>query len=154
MRIQVENVLMKHPGMLSVAVVGIPDERLTEMVVAFVRLRDKWIWEDKYQGKLSVTGASNQIQLEDYRGNRVVSQIELRIHCQQLGLSRYKVPRLILVNKEPFPTTSTGKIKKNLVRRMALERLAKNRSRMEAGDIKSWTGAEPLEQSPSTRSRL
>ncbi|XP_024386673.1 2-succinylbenzoate--CoA ligase, chloroplastic/peroxisomal isoform X3 [Physcomitrium patens] len=151
---EVENVLMKHPGMLSVAVVGIPDERLTEMVVAFVRLRDKWIWEDKYQGKLSVTGASNQIQLEDYRGNRVVSQIELRIHCQQLGLSRYKVPRLILVNKEPFPTTSTGKIKKNLVRRMALERLAKNRSRMEAGDIKSWTGAEPLEQSPSTRSRL
>lgn len=72
----------------------------------------------------------------------------------EFPLCRYKVPRLILVNKEPFPTTSTGKIKKNLVRRMALERLAKNRSRMEAGDIKSWTGAEPLEQSPSTRSRL
>jgi acyl-coenzyme A synthetase/AMP-(fatty) acid ligase len=85
---QVENVLLKHPGISSVAVVGIPDERLTEMVVAFVRLRDKWVWEEQYQGKLSVTGASNQIQVEDYRGNRVVSQIELRIHCQQLGLSR------------------------------------------------------------------
>ena len=85
---QVENVLLKHPGISSVAVVGIPDERLGEMVVAFVRLRDKWVWEEQYQGKLSVTGASNQIQVEDYRGNRVVSQIELRIHCQQLGLSR------------------------------------------------------------------
>lgn len=96
---------MKHPGMLSVAVVGIPDERLTEMVVAFVRLRDKWIWEDKYQGKLSVTGASNQIQLEDYRGNRVVSQIELRIHCQQLGLSRSRIGSL-----PPLTTCVVGRI--------------------------------------------
>ena len=87
---QVENALLKHPGILSVAVVGIPHESLIEMVVALVRLRDKWIWEEYYEGKLSVTGASNQIQVEDYRGNRVVSQIELRIHCQQLGLSRFR----------------------------------------------------------------
>ncbi len=85
---QVENALMKHPGISSVAVVGIPHERLTETVVAFVRLRDKWVWENKYEGTLSVTGASNQIQMEDYRVKRVVSPVELRIHCQQLGLSR------------------------------------------------------------------
>lgn len=85
---QVETALMKHPGISAVAVVGIPDERLSESVVAFVRLRDKWVWEDKYEGTLSVTGASNEIQMEDYRINRVVSPVELRIHCQQLGLSR------------------------------------------------------------------
>lgn len=109
---QVESALMKHPGLLSVAVVGIPDERLTEMVVAFVRLRDKWVWENKYEGTLSVTGASNQIQQQDYRINRVVSPVELRIHCLQLGLSRSIFqslsphPRIVLFAREIIPYLS------------------------------------------------
>ena len=95
---QVENVFLKHPGIVAVAVVGIPDERLGEVVVAVVRLRDDWQWEDKYEGSLSVSGASNQIQLEDYRDNHVVSEIELRIHCQQLGLSRCNAQTLVFGN--------------------------------------------------------
>lgn len=95
---QVENVFLKHPGIVAVAVVGIPDERLGEIVVAVVRLRDNWQWEDKYEGSLSVSGASNQIQLEDYRDNHVVSEIELRIHCQQLGLSRCNAKTLVFGN--------------------------------------------------------
>ena len=44
---QVEAVLAQHPGVLHVLVFGIPDRRLTEMVVACVCLRENWEWIDE-----------------------------------------------------------------------------------------------------------
>lgn len=41
---QVERTLLEHPGVTGVVVVGIPDARLTEMVVACVQIRENWQW--------------------------------------------------------------------------------------------------------------
>lgn len=43
---QVEAILSQHPGVSGIVVVGLPDTRLTEMVVACVQLRDNWRWSD------------------------------------------------------------------------------------------------------------
>lgn len=43
---QVEAVLSKHPGVSSTVVIGFPDNRLTEMVVACVQIKDNWKWAD------------------------------------------------------------------------------------------------------------
>ncbi|KAF9587264.1 hypothetical protein IFM89_039511 [Coptis chinensis] len=41
---EVEAVLSQHPGVYSIAVVGVPDARLSEMVVACVQLQEGWKW--------------------------------------------------------------------------------------------------------------
>lgn len=38
---------MQHPGVYSAVVVGIPDFRLMEKVVACVAIRDEWEWVDQ-----------------------------------------------------------------------------------------------------------
>lgn len=45
-RMQVEAILLEHPGIVSAVVIGVIDVRLGEMVVACVRLRENWIWSD------------------------------------------------------------------------------------------------------------
>lgn len=39
-----ERILLQHPGVNGAVVVGIPDARLTEMVVACVQIREDWQW--------------------------------------------------------------------------------------------------------------
>ena len=46
LRTQVEAVILQHPGISTVIVVGLPDSRLTEMVVACIRLKDNWQWDE------------------------------------------------------------------------------------------------------------
>jgi fatty-acyl-CoA synthase len=79
---EVEAVLMAQPGVAMAAAVGEPDERLVEVVVAFVKLLE---------------GAT-------------VSEQQLIDQCWQ-RLARFKVPRRIYF-VEQFPTTASGKIKK------------------------------------------
>uniref|UniRef100_M1BWL1 Acyl-activating enzyme 14 n=1 Tax=Solanum tuberosum TaxID=4113 RepID=M1BWL1_SOLTU len=43
---EVEAVLLQHPGISASVVIGLPDSRLTEMVVACIRLKDNWQWTD------------------------------------------------------------------------------------------------------------
>lgn len=43
---QVEAILLKHPGVASAVVVGLPDTRFTEMVVACIQIKDSWKWAD------------------------------------------------------------------------------------------------------------
>ncbi|XP_031260380.1 2-succinylbenzoate--CoA ligase, chloroplastic/peroxisomal isoform X3 [Pistacia vera] len=54
---EIETILLRHQGVIAVLVVGIPDTRLTEMVVACVKLRENRQWSDKkslkYQKYLS-----------------------------------------------------------------------------------------------------
>jgi acyl-activating enzyme 14 len=43
----VEAILLQHPGVIGIVIVGIPDARLTEMVIACIQLRENWYWSDK-----------------------------------------------------------------------------------------------------------
>jgi Acyl-CoA synthetases (AMP-forming)/AMP-acid ligases II len=84
--VEVERVLDSHPGVLESAVVGRPDDKWGESVVAFVSVR----------AGAGITAA----ELADYGRER---------------LAHYKVPREI--HFEELPKTSTGKIRKDELRR-------------------------------------
>ena len=75
--------LIQHPGVISSVVVGIPDLRLTEMVVACIRLRENWQWSNN-SSKYSVQ--SNDLFLS--------SEI-LRHYCREKNLSGYRSAKLL-----------------------------------------------------------
>ena len=77
---EVERVLHEAPGVTACAVLGVPDERLGERVVALVELEE---------------GA-------------VVDPDSLRAHCEA-NLARYKVPERFVV-VDAFPRNAMGKI--------------------------------------------
>ena len=79
---EVEAVLMRYPGVAMAAVVGEPDDRLVEVVVAYVKML----------------------------GDAEVSVQQLVDHCAT-QLARFKVPRRVYRVSE-FPKTASGKIKK------------------------------------------
>ena len=84
---EVERVLGEHPAIACAAVLGVPDERLGERVVAAIQLRD--------------AGAAP-------------SEAELRDFCRD-RLARYKVPDRI-ATVASFPRNAMGKIQKRELR--------------------------------------
>ncbi|KAJ1267129.1 hypothetical protein BS78_07G032700 [Paspalum vaginatum] len=103
---EVESVLSRHPGVARAVVVGIPDSRLGEKVVACVSIRDGWKWVNakvEHQGE----------------GKEVSPQI-LQDHCRMGNLSRFKVPRSYYQWRRPFPVTTTGKIRREELKREIL----------------------------------
>jgi fatty-acyl-CoA synthase len=87
--IEVEDALMKHPGVMFAAVVAKPDEKWGESPCAFVEMRP---------------------------GHSQVTAADLIAHCRSL-LAHYKCPsRVVFVE---LPKTSTGKIQKFKLRDMA-----------------------------------
>ncbi|MDK9702778.1 MAG: AMP-binding protein [Sulfuritalea sp.] len=83
---EVEDVIMAHPGVLEVAVVGAPDERSGEVVKAVVVKKDPALTAE-----------------------------ELIAHCQK-HLTGYKVPKIVEFRTEPLPKTNVGKILRRLLR--------------------------------------
>ena len=85
--VEVEDVLARHPGVKDVAVIGEPDEKWGERVVAFV-----------------VAAAPG------------VDADALDRHCQDSGdLARFKRPRRVVFVRE-IPKTASGKILRRLLR--------------------------------------
>jgi 2-furoate---CoA ligase len=85
--VEVEDVLARHPGVRDVAVVGEPDERWGERVVAFV-----------------------------VPGQRDLTAAELDRHCREGGaLAAFKRPRRVVFVRE-IPKTASGKILRRLLR--------------------------------------
>ncbi|KAM1883316.1 hypothetical protein ACFX13_004692 [Malus domestica] len=101
---EVERTLLQHPGVTGVVVVGIPDSRLTEMVVACVQIREDWQWMNT-SIKHSVSKQMPHISSD------VLSQ-----HCKQKNLTGFKIPKIFILWKKPFPATTTGKIRRDQVR--------------------------------------
>jgi len=91
---ETEGLLLEHPAVQQVAVVGLPDERLGEVAVAYVECR-----------------AGATIDADD-----VVS------HCRG-KVASFKLPRHV-VFVEAFPMTESGKIRKAALREDARKRFA------------------------------
>ncbi len=90
---EVESTLLKHPGVHDVSVVGFPDERLSEVGVAFVIPA----------------------------GGPAPAPDDLIAHCRE-RLAGFKVPRHILFVEE-FPMTGSGKVRKVQLRDWAAEQI-------------------------------
>ena len=83
---EIEEFLYRHPAVLDVAVVGVPDAKYGEAVCACVRLRD---------------GARS-------------TEHEIQEFCRA-SIAHYKVPRYVRF-VDAFPLTVTGKVQKYLIR--------------------------------------
>ncbi|TVU43493.1 hypothetical protein EJB05_09969, partial [Eragrostis curvula] len=95
---EVELVLSQHPGVAKVVVIGLPDSRLGEKVIACVNITDGWKWVDAR---------------DEQRGDdKQVSTKILQDHCRLKKLSGFKVPRSFYQWRRPFPVTTTGKIRR------------------------------------------
>ncbi|KAK4488109.1 hypothetical protein RD792_003851 [Penstemon davidsonii] len=101
---EVETVISQHPGISKIIVVGVPDSRLTEMVIGCVQLNDSWRWgdyginhspEDKFQ---------------------FLSSDTLRQFCKENNLTGFKIPKKFVLWKNTFPVTTTGKLRRDQVR--------------------------------------
>jgi len=91
---EIEEFLYTHPEIVDAQVIGVPDERYGEELMAWVRLR---------------TGAGP------------LTAETLREFCTG-KLARYKIPRYVRIVDE-FPMTVTGKIRKVEMRRISIEEL-------------------------------
>ncbi len=90
---EIEEFLYTHPAVADVQVIGVPDERFGEEVMAFV---------------IPCEGGH-------------IEEDELRAFCRA-SIAHYKVPRYVSVCSE-FPMTITGKIQKYKLREQAIEQL-------------------------------
>jgi len=91
---EVEGFLLDHPGVHQVAIVGCPDERLSEVAVAYVQ---------------KAPGAA-------------LSEDEVIGYCRG-KVASFKIPRYVVFIDE-FPMTASGKIRKVELRADAKERFA------------------------------
>lgn len=74
---QVEAVILQHPGISRVIVVGLPDNRFTEMVVACIQLQENWQWTD-----------ADSLKLINKKDHCLCAEI-LQQFCKDKNLTRY-----------------------------------------------------------------
>jgi fatty-acyl-CoA synthase len=91
---EIEEFLYTHPDILDAQVIGVPDERYGEELMAWVRMRE---------------------------GAEPINAEALREFCAG-KLAHYKIPRYVHIVEE-FPMTVTGKIRKVEMRQTAVEML-------------------------------
>src|SRR5262249_15171657 len=90
---EIEEHLYRHPAIEDVQIVGVPDLKYGEEILAWIKLRN---------------------------GHAVTSE-EIQAYCRS-GLARYKTPRYVQFVTS-FPTTVTGKIQKFRIREIAIQEL-------------------------------
>lgn len=89
----IENHLIKHPKIETAIIVGIPDETLGEEIVAFIKVKK--------------TSLLTKSDIFEFLSGKI---------------SKYKFPKYIEFI-DTFPLTSTGKIKRNSLKQIAIERI-------------------------------
>lgn len=90
---EIENFLMELPGVLEAQVFGVPDSRMGEEVVAWIRSKE----------------------------NADLNEEAIRKMCKG-KIAHFKIPRYMIF-KEEFPTTVTGKVQKFKMREMTIKEL-------------------------------
>ncbi|XP_038678815.1 2-succinylbenzoate--CoA ligase, chloroplastic/peroxisomal isoform X2 [Tripterygium wilfordii] len=108
---EVEAILLRHPGLTAIVVLSIPDAHLTEMVVACVQLRENWKWCDR---NLKSSAENKEL---------MISSDILRQYCRDEKLTRFKIPKIFILWRKPFPLTTTGKIRRDQVQREVMSQL-------------------------------
>jgi acyl-CoA synthetase (AMP-forming)/AMP-acid ligase II len=108
--LEIENVLFAHPSVSEASVVGLPDERYSECVAAFIVVHHNVVVGDD--------GA--EVTLE--KGKKLLTKEELRTWVRE-RLSNHLVPKYIFWTQE-YPKTASGKIQKFILREDGI-RLAK-----------------------------
>ena len=93
---EIEAVLAKHPAVVDVAVIGLPDERAGERICAVIQPTD---------------------------GMEPISVEEAREFCRDAGLSPAKFPEKVVVVTE-MPKTPTMKIRKQSLRESVIDQHA------------------------------
>jgi fatty-acyl-CoA synthase len=88
---EIEELLHTHPDVSDVQVIGIPDERLGEIVVAWVRLKN----------------------------GRTADEEEIRAYCRR-KLAYFKVPQYVRF-VDSYPATLSGKVQKFKMREFEIE---------------------------------
>lgn len=101
---EVEAVLSQHPGVLAVVVVGVPDARLSEMVIACVRPTEDWRWIEH--------GFDHYSQNK----NKALSSHMLQQFCRDNNLTGFKIPKFFILWRKQFPMTTTDKLRRDEVR--------------------------------------
>jgi fatty-acyl-CoA synthase len=90
---EIEEFLYTHPDIADVQVIGVPDERYGEELMAWVVLR----------------------------GGAKLTEDEVRDYCRAT-IARFKVPRYVKFT-DSFPMTVTGKVQKFKMRELAVQEL-------------------------------
>ncbi|WP_078414138.1 AMP-binding protein [Priestia abyssalis] len=93
---EIEEFLYHHPDILDVQVIGTPDEKYGEKVMACIKLKE----------------------------GRTLSQGDIRAFCEG-QLSHYKIPEYIMF-VDSFPMTASGKIQKYKLKEQAIEWIKAN----------------------------
>lgn len=100
---EIERVLQGHPQIKQAVVVGVPDTRLGEVGYAFIQARD----------------------------GGAVDRDEIIRYCRP-RMADYKVPRYVSL-MEDFPRTTTGKLQRSALQKLALEQVSRPASVAEGG---------------------
>jgi fatty-acyl-CoA synthase len=94
---EVENFLLSHPKIKYAEVIGVPDYKLDEVIMAIIELKEGETCDDK----------------------------EIINFCKG-KMATFKIPRYIKYAKE-FPTTASGKVKKYELKEQAIKELSLSR---------------------------
>ena len=94
---EIEEFLFTHPKVSEVQVIGVPDEKYGEEVMAWIKLKEA----------------------------ETATEAEIKAYCQG-KIAHYKIPRYVRFT-ESFPMTVTGKIRKIEMRQISVEELALKR---------------------------
>jgi fatty-acyl-CoA synthase len=95
---EIEEFLYGHPAVQDVQVIGVPDEKLGEEVMAWIRLRD----------------------------GQTATADDIRDYCRG-KIAHYKIPRYVKF-VDGFPMTVTGKVQKFLMRQASVKELGLDRA--------------------------
>ena len=111
--VEVEQLLLEHPEVRETAIVAYPDERLTEVAVAFVVPREE---------SDADPGAGGEAETHAERGTRRDALAREILERGRGRIASFKLPRHVLFVAE-LPMTSSGKVRKAELRDLALARL-------------------------------
>lgn len=103
---EVEEFLMTHPDVLDAQVIGVPDEKYGEELMAWLRLRD---------------------------GAKPLDATSVRDYCAG-RLSHHKIPKYVHIVRE-FPMTITGKVRKVEMREQATHILRRLPTLVQSADV-------------------
>ncbi|KAJ7969275.1 2-succinylbenzoate--CoA ligase [Quillaja saponaria] len=104
---EVEAILLQHPGIIGAVIVGIPDARLSERIVACVQLRQDWQFSEN-------SFSNRELHL---------SRDTLQNYCREKNLSGFKIPKVFISWRKAFPLTSSGKVRREQVRMEVMSHL-------------------------------